>query len=360
MTVAIVKTSEKSIIQDMRFLLDLLKYRPRKRRIFIKPNLVRPFYPNRGVCTHPAVVEALLQIFPDREFVIGDGVPAPADYARCLRYSGFSSLARRHGNVTLVNLETAPREPVKWRHGELRLPTLLRTHEYINIAKLKTHSQTTVSLCAKNQKGLLALSDKKKFHQRALHGSIRALAGAVRPDLNIIEGLVALEGNGPSFFGTPVRANILLAGDDIWGTDQVGCRVMGFDPARVEHLRQVEVVDTLGSRVEDLRRNFRPPSQEWRMGRVRIRFDDRCCSICLSNLPRFRKEIMRRPLKMLKALRYAIFGGLTLVGGNPPVERRRGEKVIYLGQCGMSHAGEPGALVAGGCPFRLEELIQHI
>ncbi|RKY28541.1 MAG: hypothetical protein DRP79_02125 [Planctomycetota bacterium] len=360
MTVAIVKTSEADIVRDMRRLLNLLHYRPSRQRIFVKPNLVRPFYPNRGVCTHPAVVEALLQLFPEHDFVIGDGVPAPADYEKCLKFSGFKSLARRYGNVTLVNLDAVPREKVQWEYGELLLPTLLRTHEYINVAKLKTHSQTTVSLCAKNQKGLLALSKKKWFHQHSLHRPILALGEAVRPDLNIIDGLVALEGNGPSFFGTPLRANILVAGDDIWRTDQVGCRVMGFDPRKVRHLKQVAAVDTVGMRVDDVRRRFKPPRREWNIGRVRIRFDDKCCSICLSNLPRFRREIIRHPWKLLKALRYAAFGGLTLVGGSPPPEKRKGGKVICLGRCGLRYAEESGALVAGGCPFRLEELIEHL
>lgn len=360
MTVAIVKTNETDIVENMRRLLEMLRYRPAKRRIFVKPNLVRPFPPNRGICTHPAVVEALLRLFPDHEFVIGDGVPAPADYVKCLRQSGFAGLARRHGNVTLVNLETVPRETVRWKFGELRLPALLRTHEYINIAKMKTHSQTLVSLCAKNQKGLLSLADKKKFHHQSLNAPILALGEAVRPDLNIIEGIVSLEGNGPSFFGKAVRTNLVIGGRDVWDVDQVGCRVMGFDPAGVRHLKGVGAVDTVGLRVEEARRRFRPPSREWRVGRVRIRFDERCCSICLSNLPRFRSEIIRRPAKLLKAIRYALFGGLTLVGGNPPLDGAAGGKVIYLGRCGARWAKESGAEVAEGCPFRVKDLIEKL
>ncbi|MFC1718565.1 DUF362 domain-containing protein, partial [Candidatus Poribacteria bacterium] len=54
----------------------------------------------------------------------------------------------------------------------------------------------------------------------------------VRPDLTIVDGTVGMEGMGPAS-GTPVNANLLIAGKDIVAVDSVASFLMGIDPAEV-------------------------------------------------------------------------------------------------------------------------------
>jgi hypothetical protein len=244
----------------------------------------------------------------------------------------------------------------------LRLPTLLRTHEYVNVAKMKTHSQTFVSLAVKNQKGLLSLSDKKRFHRLGLHEPVKKLGECVRASLNIIEGIVALEGNGPSFFGKAKPFGVIIAGADAFAADAVGCRVMGLPVRSAKHLKADVEYEVVGDGIDAARSRFIPPGANWSVGRMRIYFDERCCSICLSNLPEVRRKIMSRPLTLARFIYHALRGDVALVaGGSVPAEARK-KRVIFLGDCGRRCAEAAGmadgARVAGGCPFDADEFLK--
>jgi uncharacterized protein (DUF362 family) len=53
-----------------------------------------------------------------------------------------------------------------------------------------------------------------------------------RTHLSLIDGVIAGEGEGP-LAPSPVRAGVLLFGDDVVFTDRIACRLMGFDPDRI-------------------------------------------------------------------------------------------------------------------------------
>ena len=57
--------------------------------------------------------------------------------------------------------------------------------------KMKTHLQSSVTLGIKNQKGLLLTKDKKVFHRMDIHDALRQLSSAARPDLTIVDGIIA-------------------------------------------------------------------------------------------------------------------------------------------------------------------------
>jgi uncharacterized protein (DUF362 family) len=65
--------------------------------------------------------------------------------------------------VKLLNLHFTTRRTIQWDYGNIELPAIVLDAEYINIAKLKVHTSTTVTLSMKNQMGLLK---KKKMQKR--------------------------------------------------------------------------------------------------------------------------------------------------------------------------------------------------
>ena len=301
-------------------LLEDLNYRPSKPRIFLKPNIVDAVKPQEAVVVDPVVTGGLILALYERgakEFVIAEGTGffsrEDKNMTHLLETTGYTKLVqtldKKYGlDIPLVNLEKAEREEYAWEFGKLLLPKLCRTHAYINIAKLKTHAHTLVTLTLKNQKGLLRFEDKRNFHRgfqginANLHDYIRALGIAVRPELAIIDATRALEGTGPTTQGegqTKVRQlNLCIGGTEMNEIDCVGCRIMGIAPAEVKHLKEVPV--QLAPRslpLENAIANppFQRPEMEVRMGNFRIYELETACTGCQISLSRTFRKLMFVP-----------------------------------------------------------------
>ena len=209
----------------------------------------------------PRIVEALVKRFAGREIVIGESCVIGYDALQTFQRTGYAELAERYG-LKLVDLNQVDRYEVGWRYGTLKLPVYLQTHEYVNVAKLKTHIQAGVTLGLKNQKGLLLSEDKKRFHKLGLNDCIRALGEVVRPDLTLVDGIVGLEGDGPWRWGTPKEANLLVAGQDVVEVDNVCLRLMGFDHDHAPHIPPCDELDTIDLSINEARQDFAFDYQE--------------------------------------------------------------------------------------------------
>jgi len=75
-----------------------------------------------------------------------------------------------------------------------------------------------------------------------------------------------MEGYGP-VSGDPVQMDLVVTGVDPVATDATAARVMGFNPNSIHHIRrcyekgigEIDNIQILGERLEDVRRAFRPP-----------------------------------------------------------------------------------------------------
>jgi hypothetical protein len=231
----------------------------------------------------------------------------------------------------------------------LRLPTLLQTHEYINVPKLKTHVQTGVTLARKNQKGLLAGADKVRFHRElGLHEAIRALAKAVQPALSIVDGIVGMEGPGPAS-GHPRRAGVIVAGRDMEAVDVACCDLISVDLGRVAHLERV-AYGTLGRTVEEMRTRFAAPTTI-RVGNVTIHAPPSGCSRCLLSLQEGAAAVWRSPTHTLRGLWSCVLHRTDVVigAGEDIPEAARGRVVCY-GDCTRELAEREALRFVAGCP----------
>ncbi len=209
------------------------------RTAFLKPNIVRPGAPDTAMVTHPAVVEALILLLKARgvtDIAVGEASSVGVNVEESFRVSGYRDMCARLG-VPLLNLNEVERREVKWMYGRLRLPRVaLESDLYINCAKMKTHFHTTVTLGVKNQKGLLLPEDKQFDHLEVrLHPALSEYARLARPHLTLVDGIVGMEGEGPTK-GTPKAAGVLVLGTDIYETDYACARFMGQDPLKIRHL----------------------------------------------------------------------------------------------------------------------------
>jgi len=271
----------------MEKIIEQLGYKPSKPRIFLKPNVVDALPPNHAVDVDPIITAGLILALNDKfdieEFVIGENSgyfsEKPENFQRLLGTSGYGKMVENLKEkyrvpLRIVNLEYADLDEYKWKFPpyKLKLPSLLKTHSYINLPKMKTHGACMVTLGVKNQKGLLLLRDKKRFHlgfrdennvyHSNLHECIFELGNLVRPELTICDATLALEGNGPTTIPGLTwvkKLNICIGGTDMLEVDNACCQIMGIPVDLVEHLPKVNVSLAPGSLQLDCEEPFKRP-----------------------------------------------------------------------------------------------------
>jgi len=352
------RTAERQIKEALR----LLDYRPQRKKILLKPNLVAVprWLPlggiPRAVITDVRFIEALLRVFDGYEITIADGALAPYDTDEVLEKSGVAALARKYG-AQVVNLNRVERFEMPWAYGTLRLPVLLRTHEYVNVPKLKTHIQTGVTLGCKNQKGLLTSADKIRFHRELdLHDSIRALADVVRPALTIVDGIVGLDGAGPTL-GHPRQSHLIVAGRDMRAVDVACCDLISVPLEQVHHLSRVPY-RAMGNTVEEMRLRFDAPT-EIVIANAHIHVVPGTCSRCLQSMHDGLAAFWLSPYHVVRGTWSCILHRTDVITGQdreiPPAARGR---LICYGNCARKLAEERGIQWIPGCPPSVGEFLK--
>jgi uncharacterized protein (DUF362 family) len=110
--------------------------------------------------------------------------------------------------------------------------TVLKADVFINMPKMKTSETTTVNL------GLMNIFDlipgRKEIYYPRIAESICDFLAIKSPDLNIMDGIVGIEGIGRR--RRTKQMDLILASRDIVALDTIACRVMGINPVNVEHV----------------------------------------------------------------------------------------------------------------------------
>ncbi|MCD4689901.1 DUF362 domain-containing protein [bacterium] len=212
--------------------------------VLIKPNLLAAKSPDRAITTHPVVIEVIIELVRGAggEPVIGDS-PGGAlrGIDRVWTNTGMQELSERTG-VPLVGFEAAGSVKLT---GELKDYMIARpvvdADVIINVPKLKTHVLTLYTGCIKNMFGAIPGFAKGRVHNLAGRPApfSRYLVGVhslVRPALNIMDGIVAMEGDGPSG-GKPRYVGAVFAGSDAVAIDTIAAAMIGMDAGRIHMIR---------------------------------------------------------------------------------------------------------------------------
>jgi len=222
--------------------------RLRGRRVLLKPNLVE-FVRGTTINTDPRLVAAAVlaaRRLGAAEVVVAEGPGHRRDTELVVTESGLLG-ALREVEAPFVDLNAAElvRRPLRSRFSSLRalwLPRpVVEADVVVSMPKMKTHHWAGVTLSLKNCFGCVPGRvygwPKNVLHWAGISEAIVDVAAAVRPRLAIVDGIVGMEGNGP-IQGTPVRAGVLVFGDDPVAADVTAARLMGVDPGRVPYLAQ--------------------------------------------------------------------------------------------------------------------------
>lgn len=250
--------------------------------LLVKPNLLSPAPPRRHVTTHPAVVDAALAVAADlgARPVVGDS-PGFRSARRVARVSGVEEVCRRHG-VPIVDLGSGEIVEVSGRtYRSLRLAREAVEAGWMwNLPKWKTHTMMGLTLGVKNLFGCVPGREKIALHFRAgtdAVGFARHLLDIedlIRPRLTVLDGVVAMEGAGPSR-GAVVDRGLLMASGDSRALDWEATRLSGFRPEDVPTVHQSlldglrpEDIEVVGDAVEPMRFEPAPGSPcDWPLPR---------------------------------------------------------------------------------------------
>lgn len=212
--------------------------------VLLKPNFLSAKEPSRAITTHPAVVEAIAKAVRDLGAAvrIGDSPGgAKRGIKRVWRNTGMLEMAEREG-FELVPFESSGvvRFEVDHREYYLAKPAV-EADLIINIPKLKTHVLTLMTGGVKNLFGLIPGFRKATYHKQfpkpeAFAQIIVDILSLMPPGLTIMDGVLAMEGDGPSS-GQPRWANLLLGSRDPVALDAVAAEIIGLDPGKVPTTR---------------------------------------------------------------------------------------------------------------------------
>jgi uncharacterized protein (DUF362 family) len=243
------------------------------KRIAIKPNLCSAKSSYCGATTELQMVREVICFLNEKTnssceiFVIesdSEGVGANFVFDRL----DYRSLENEFKNVKLINLSKDEKIQVVFEKSKvfdlLEVPKTLLGIEYlISMAKLKTHVDQRISCVLKNQFGLLPRKHKSVFHP-FLSEVLCDLNSLYSPDLCIVDGIMGMEGFGPTS-GTPKSVNAILIGTNPIATDIVAAKIIGFKPKQVPHLKLTMKVNKyneskfsiVGEEIESVQSKFR-------------------------------------------------------------------------------------------------------
>lgn len=213
----------------------------REEKVLLKPNLLKKADPDQVITTHPSVFAAVgrcLKEYGCEEIRYGDS-PAMQSFQDAARASKIEQAAKElgiaPGNFTEHTVLKYPQGKTAKEFTVSKAIT--EADGIINICKMKTHALERITGAVKNMYGCIYGTHKAAGH--AVYPSARHFAsmlcdlhGAVKPRLHIMDGIVAMEGNGPSS-GTPVSMGVLLFSEDPVALDTVFCRLIHLEPSLV-------------------------------------------------------------------------------------------------------------------------------
>jgi uncharacterized protein (DUF362 family)/NAD-dependent dihydropyrimidine dehydrogenase PreA subunit len=224
-------------------------------KILLKPNMLAGRSPELAVTTHPAVFEAAAKIFQAAGAILcyGDS-PGYGSPKQAARKAGLAQTAERLGieeadfeNPADAAFSAGVELPGGGGQGLHLVRGVCEADGIISLPKMKTHSLTRITGAVKNQLGCIPGFEKARLHFRypnALRFSavLAAITKAVNPRLYIMDGITAMEGEGPAG-GNPVAMGLILLSRDPVALDAVFCRLIGLSPAFVP---TIQAGETLG------------------------------------------------------------------------------------------------------------------
>ena len=211
-------------------------------RVLLKPNLLTGSRPTSECITRPEIVYCVAQLVKEAggKPFLGDS-PAFGSARGVAKANGYLPLCEAL-DLPIVEFKGQRYSTDNPNFAHLRLSTeAMGADVVINLPKVKSHMQLTMTLGVKNLFGCVPGKMKAWWHMEAGKDANRfgemivETAKAISPDLTIIDGIIGHEGNGPSG-GKPKKLGILGASTDVFALDRAIIDILNVDPMTVPTL----------------------------------------------------------------------------------------------------------------------------
>lgn len=222
-------------------------------KVLLKMNLLSSRTPEEGVTTHPDFVRAVAC-----EVKRAGGVPYIGDspagtfsrrgLSRTYARTGIEKMAKEEG--ISLNYDTGAKKVNISGGKKLKKIAvcnyILKADKIIGIPKFKTHSLQYLTLACKNMYGAVPGLTKARYH--ALYPGKTAFAEVLldlcihlKPHLFIMDGILALHGQGPGGGGNPIMLGASMASPDFISLDIAACRLIDIEPAGIPVLKRARI-----------------------------------------------------------------------------------------------------------------------
>jgi uncharacterized protein (DUF362 family)/ferredoxin len=237
-------------------------------RIVLKPNVLIASSPEKCVTTHPTVFKAVGKLLQEAgaKVYYGDSPSFGGADFNC-RMSGLKQVGDKMGFV-LADFDHGRNVTHKDALLAKKLVIangVLDNDGLISLPKLKTHGLTRFTGAVKNQFGCVPGILKGQFHAKmpdpfTFATMLVDINTLVKPRLFIMDGISAMEGNGPRN-GKPRHMGVLLFSCDPIAIDAIACKMIDLNPEFVPTAKpgekaglgtyHLENIELLGDKIEE-------------------------------------------------------------------------------------------------------------
>ncbi len=217
-------------------------------KVLLKVNLLMKSAPDNAVVTHPVFVAALARVIERAGGIVTIADSPGGFYSERLlknlyQACGYDKISEMCN--AKLNYDDSFEERSFAVGDEVYPFTFIKpffeNDVIISVAKLKTHGFTTYTGAVKNLFGLVPGTYKAEYHMRfpdvkVFSDMIVRLCQAAKPSLAFIDGIVGMEGAGPSG-GNPRKVGVVISSDDPHEADMAGSAIIGLKPQQVPTLK---------------------------------------------------------------------------------------------------------------------------
>ena len=241
-------------------------------RVLLKPNLLTGARPTKECTTRPELVYCVAQMVKEAGglLFLGDG-PAFGSALGVAKANGYLPMLKEL-EIPVVEFHGSRYQTVGESFDHLRLSKeAMEADVVINLPKVKSHVQLTLTLGVKNLFGCVPGKMKAWWHMEAGKDADRfgemlvETARTIAPELTIVDGIVGHEGNGPSG-GEPRLLGVLGASQNVFALDRALVELLQIDPNLVPTQR---AANRLGLNASDLEFPLLMPQdlavEDWRL-----------------------------------------------------------------------------------------------
>ena len=215
-------------------------------KVLLKPNILGNNKPEEYITTHPSLLDAVCRLLKNKKLklIIGDssGMGIAGGTKAAMISAGMEKVAKKY-KAKLIPLESKCKIIHNKDYKVLKTIniscTALEADYIINLPKLKTHTLVKYTGAVKNMFGTIPGGNKTNYHRIATTEEKFAhllldIYQNITPQLNIMDGVYGIEGNGPGTAGKKKKAGVILASKNGIALDFVASKIIGFNPLEIK------------------------------------------------------------------------------------------------------------------------------